>query len=173
VERIGVERARRAVADADVVIAVLDATAGLTAEDAAFFVSLGGRAAIAAVNKADAADPAPMLSALSDLSPLPAVAVSAATGGGLVELRAAVVRVVGAADIDAGAPLVTSVRHAEALRDAAQALAHARETLAAGLPTELVAVDAHGALSALGVITGETAREEVIAGIFARFCIGK
>ena len=41
------------------------------------------------------------------------------------------------------------------------------------MPAELIAVDAHGALRALGEITGETAREEIIAGIFARFCIGK
>ncbi len=68
---------------------------------------------------------------------------------------------------------MTPARHEAALREAAASLAAARQTLAAGLPPELVAVDAHGALKALGEITGETAREEIIAGIFARFCIGK
>ena len=49
----------------------------------------------------------------------------------------------------------------------------ARSTLALGLPAELIAVDTHGALAALGELTGQTTREEIIRGIFSRFCIGK
>ena len=77
------------------------------------------------------------------------------------------------AEASAATPLVTSARHEAALRRAGETVAAARATLAAMLPAELIAVDVHGALQSLGEITGETAREEIIAGIFAQFCIGK
>lgn len=172
VERIGVARARQAIADADVVIAVLDAGAGLTEEDRAFLVSLEGRSVVVAVNKADTADPSPILAAVS----LPAVATSAITGAGLEELAAAVATAATGADSGAlaeSAVVVTSARHASALERAQSSVAAARVTLKRGLPAELIAVDAHGALAALGEITGETSREEIIAGIFSRFCLGK
>jgi tRNA modification GTPase len=108
------------------------------------------------------------------------VVTSATRGEGIRGLVDAIVRAAtdrpgaGTGAVSSGdAVLVTSARHADALRRAADALETARETLAQGLPVELVAVDAHGALQALGEITGETVREDVIAGIFARFCIGK
>lgn len=175
VERIGVERARQAVTDADMVVAVLDAQAGLVDDDAAFLDSLAGRDVVVAVNKADAADPAATIDAARRLlgSQTRIVATAATTGAGIEALAAAVAHAAGGASADENAVLVTSARHEAALRQTASALAAARATLAQGLPPELIAVDAHGALQALGGITGETAREEIIASIFARFCIGK
>ena len=177
VERIGIERARAAVRDADVIVAVLDALAGPCPnnDEVVLLGSLAGRAAVVAVNKADAADPAPLLAQAAALLPgTRAVAVSAVTGAGIAELARAVAESATGGKIAASdAVLVTSARHHAALRDAGAALDAARGTLAAGLPAELVAVDAHGALRALGEITGETAREDIIAGIFARFCLGK
>ena len=177
VERIGIERARAAVRDADVIVAVLDALAGPCPNDdeVVLLGSLAGRAAVVAVNKADAADPAPLLTQAAALLPSTrAVAVSAVTGAGIAELARAVAESATGGQVAASETvLVTSARHEAALRNAGAALDAARSTLAAGLPPELVAVDAHGALRALGEITGETAREDIIAGIFARFCLGK
>jgi tRNA modification GTPase len=176
VEQIGVERARRAASDADVIIAVLDATSGsLTPDDHALLETLSGRNAVVAVNKADAADASPITeSARAAAFGAPVVAVSARHGSGLDHLAATMAAVLGARkDEGADAPLVTSARHEDALRRASAALGQAIGTLTVALPAELVAVDAHGALQALGEITGETAREEIIAGIFATFCIGK
>lgn len=175
IERIGVERARTAVADADVVVAVLDATAGLTEDDRTFLQNLNGRAAVIAINKADLADTALVQVEVTNVLPGTAVvAVAAATGAGLAGLSAAVVQAVtGSVSVDTTAPLVTEARHADALRRTATSLSTARQTLMDGLPAELIAVDAHAAMQALGEITGTTAREEIIAGIFSRFCIGK
>lgn len=163
IERIGVERAREAVASADVVIIVVDATTGelpLLPE---------GSPVVVAVNKTDLAPPH-----LERFLPHRAVAVSARTGAGLDTLAQAVVTVsTGVVPTDSDTPLVTRARHEAALRHTLHQLDAAQATLAALLPAELIAVDVHGALAALGELTGTTTREEIIQGIFARFCIGK
>lgn len=174
IERIGVERARQAADDADVIVAVLDATAGFTDPDRALLQSLAGRPALVAVNKSDAADPTALLTQLADFrADFVAVPVSAVTKAGLPELAAAIAALVTGGTASANAPLVTSARHEAALHDANAALTRARDTLTAALPAELIAVDAHAALYSLGEITGETTREDILASIFARFCIGK
>ena len=170
------DRARSAAEQADVVVAVLDAAAGVTGDDARFLARLAGRAVVVAVNKADTADTAPARAEARAIlgDDTPVVATAAPAGDGVEALSDAIADAAtggGPAEIEAA--LVTSARHEAALREASAALTRARDTLARGLPPELIAVDAHGALHALGAITGETAREEIIAGIFARFCIGK
>lgn len=158
VERIGVARARAAVATADVVIVVVDATRPepLVLPEQSFVI---------AVNKSDLAPPA-----LERFAPHPAVAISARTGEGLDALAQAVI---GTSVPASDAPLLTRARHEDALRRAAAQVRDARATLTLGLPAELIAVDTHGALAALGELTGQTTREEIIQGIFSRFCIGK
>jgi tRNA modification GTPase len=181
VEQIGVARARQAMHSADVVVAVLDATGGaLTEEDRVLLASLAQQPHVIAVNKSDAADPAEIIrSARAADESADVVSLSAATQDGLSTLTDAIVRTAtGSGSLSvAGAPpdspLVTSARHEAALAAALAALRDARATLAEGLPLELIAVDVHGALQHLGEITGATTREEIIAGIFARFCLGK
>ena len=176
VEQIGVARARAAITDADAVVAVLDGVAGVTPEDAAFLRSLSARpAVVVAVNKQDAGDiSAAIVTARTILPGVAVVAVAARTGAGLAELSSALLAALGTGDtLDTNAVLVSSARHADALRRAAESLGVALDTLASQMPAELIAVDAHAAIAILGEITGQTAREDIIAGIFSRFCIGK
>ncbi len=178
IEQIGVERARRAVQDADVVLAVVEAAAKLLDEDAALLSSLENRPLVVCVNKSDQHDPAPVVAQLHTLlGPNAAiVSTSAVAQTGLTSLAESVARMAtgpNAASESGDALLITSARHEAALRTAQTHLSHARETLRLHLPLELVAVDVHGTLAALGEITGETVREDIIAGIFARFCLGK
>ena len=177
VERIGVERARQAADAAEIVVVVLDATDRLTGDDRALLESLRGRTVVIAVNKSDAADPAPLVAAIADAfgASFPVVAISAAQGTNLPQLAAAIADAAtgGSGEPRGEVPLVTSARHESALREASAALMRARATLDAGLPAELIGVDSHGALYSLGEITGATTREEILADIFARFCIGK
>ncbi|MBC8136109.1 MAG: tRNA uridine-5-carboxymethylaminomethyl(34) synthesis GTPase MnmE [Fibrella sp.] len=175
VEKIGVERARTAVSDADVIVAVLDGTEGVTPDHVTFLQSLAGRAVVVAVNKSDTGNVAgTVLDAQHLLPETPVVTVAARTGAGLPGLTTAILsHLTNAQTIDTNAPLVTSARHTDALQRATTSLDMALSTLRSGMPAELIAVDAHAAISALGEITGQTAREEIIAGIFSRFCIGK
>ncbi len=176
VEQIGIDRARQALAAADLAIVVLDAAAGFSDDDRDLFAELpDDLPRVVALNKADIGDANTVIKEwqLQFGVAIAIVPTSAPTGAGIDALRAAVAAALGSRPVDANAPLVTSARHDVALGRAAEAIDAAQQTLALGLPAELIAVDVHGALQALGEITGETVREEIIAGIFAEFCIGK
>jgi len=166
VERIGVARTRESLADADIALLVLDATAGETEEDAALRATLAGRPHILVWNKWDLKP--------GSAPPAEGVVVSAATGWNLVALEDALADLaLGGRAADTEDTFVTHARHKRALQSALARLADARNTLAAALPADFVSIDVRSALDALGEITGETATEDVISEIFSRFCIGK
>jgi tRNA modification GTPase len=170
IEREGVATSRRRAAGADVVVGVLDTAAPLEDDDRAILALTEGRASVVVANKADlppAWDPDEALRAR-------AIVASATTRAGLGDVVHAIVdAAAGEAADDGEPPAVTNARHVQALRAAAEALAHARRTAADGLPPELIAVDLRGALNAFGLILGESATEDVLERIFSQFCIGK
>ncbi|MBO2521173.1 MAG: tRNA uridine-5-carboxymethylaminomethyl(34) synthesis GTPase MnmE [Firmicutes bacterium] len=177
VEAIGVERTRQAVAGADLVLIVLDGSEALAPEDleVAELVRQAGAGArvLVAVNKCDLPRVLEQAAVERLAGPWPVVWVSAVTGEGLARLEeTAAAQVLG----QGGAPsaiLVTRARHRGALAAARRALEDAGETIARGLPLDLVSVDLQEALEALGQVTGESVSEEVVARIFAQFCVGK
>ena len=166
VERIGVGRTRDSVSDADIVVLVLDATAGETIEDTLLRTEMSQRPCVLVWNKWDLlADREP---------PADGLALSAATGWNLAALEDALVSLaLGGQAADPEGAFVTHARHKRALQAAQDRLGDAQKTLAASLPADFVSIDVRGALDALGEITGETASEDVIAEIFSKFCIGK
>ena len=174
VERIGVERSRRALAAADIVLLVLDRSAPLDAEDLAIAALTHGRPTVLVANKADLA---PRLNAapLREAHPTLAAAAetSALSGAGLEELGDVVARTLLGNQALTGQTLVTDPRQRDALGRAAELMRAAIEALEAGVPVDLAAVDVTGAVQALGEITGETVGEDLLAAIFSRFCIGK
>jgi tRNA modification GTPase len=92
----------------------------------------------------------------------------------LEALRAAIARIGWQEEIiDAARPHLAGARHIAAVGRAREALALARATLASGAPIELITGDLLAASAALGEITGGAATDELLDGIFARFCIGK
>ena len=101
--------------------------------------------------------------------------VSAQTGEGLAWCEQALAEVVARVQARSAedVALITSVRHAAALRVADEALTRATQVLTEGLPLELAAADVREAADAIGVIVGAIATDDVLAGIFARFCVGK
>ena len=76
-------------------------------------------------------------------------------------------------DYDTSSVLISNTRHFEALTKALQALKQLQQNMANHLPEDLLAVDLHDCLDALGEITGEITSQEVLNNIFAKFCIGK
>lgn len=167
VEQIGVARTRESLADADLVLLVLDAVIGETSEDTALRAELAEHSPLIVWNKWD-------LLPGDQLSPAGAVAVSAATGWNLTALEDAIAeRALGGSVADAEGASVTHARHKHALETALGRLSDARQTLLADLPADFVSIDVHGALESLGTITGETATEDILAEIFSKFCIGK
>ena len=173
VEAIGVERSRAAIAHADLVVLVVDASQPLTPEDRAIAGEIEGRPATVVLNKVDL--PTVLTPETVPFLPeAPRVCLSAATGEGIETLEETIFALVtGGQVMPAHGALVTNPRHKAALQ---QALAHVRaalETYHAGLPPDLITVDLHAAVNRLGEITGETATEDLLETIFSRFCIGK
>jgi tRNA modification GTPase len=168
VEQAGVDRARRAGAEADLVLLVLDRAAPLDDEDRELLGQTDPARTLLVLNKCDleAAATVPL--------PLPAVEVSARTHAGLDRLRDAIAERLGAALPRSDAPtVVTNVRHQQALLRAGTALTQAAHQAQTGATEEYLAEDLQTALEALGEITGATSREQIINEIFEKFCIGK
>ena len=167
VERIGVERARRAAERADLLLLCFDAAAPLSEEDEALLAETAGRSRLAVCCKGDL----PALWEAEALSPygIEALAVSAETGEGLAALRRAIAASIAPA---AESALVTNARHIEALQRAAASVSDAEKS-AGGTEPELVATDLREALAALGQITGRDASADLIERIFSKFCVGK
>jgi tRNA modification GTPase len=172
VERMGIARTREELAGADVSLLVLDASAPWTDADAAAWSLAFEKPCVVALNKCDlaAALVLPPSCAAAGSSPL---RVSAHTGDGIAALRAALAAALGSGSgDDPAAALVTNARHIDALRRAQVAIEEAgRAALAA--PGEIVAGEIRVALAALGEVTGEAVAPDLLARIFARFCIGK
>jgi tRNA modification GTPase len=163
VEREGVRRARAAVAGADVVIVVLDRTrppAGIEWEA----IARDGPT-IVALNKAD-------LPAAADEPRPDGICVSARTGAGLDDLRAALGSAL-AGSRPAEDALVTDARHAEAIRSTGVALEHAAAALEAGLSLEFAIEDLREAQARLAEVVGELSPDALYDRIFSTFCIGK
>jgi tRNA modification GTPase len=175
VERIGVDRARAAAESASLILFVIDGGEGWTEEDAEIARSLDGRQALWVVNKMDLGGAvAAQNEARNHAGDFAVVGVSALEGSGVAELERAIADAIleGRADAGEGA-VVSNVRHQTALESAAASLRHAEETTEAELPADFISIDLRAALDSLGLITGETATEDVIHRIFHDFCIGK
>lgn len=167
IEAEGVRRARAAADDADLVVAVLDASRELRDEERESLelrAMARSAATIVVVNKSDLGTPGRFL-------PWPgALRVSAHTGEGVDLLRTAIREaLVGVAPVES--PSITGARHAASLDDVVAALGRAQD--AAPLGDEIVIEELREALRALGEITGEIANEQLYDRIFATFCIGK
>ncbi|GIX07209.1 MAG: tRNA modification GTPase MnmE [Candidatus Poribacteria bacterium] len=175
VEQEGVRRSQERIEQADLVLVVLDTSRPLDADDAAVFKHTQGRRRIFVLNKSDL----PARWGAEALAPWrapeePWVRLSLIGHPDLSPLVEAIVETaVGDASLGAEPPLITNLRHRQALEEALQALRYAQTSLREGAPPELVAVDLRGALSAVGEIVGETTPDEVLDRIFSTFCIGK
>jgi len=179
VEKIGVERARGAMADADLVIVVLDAHSNLTEEDRDIVRSAQKQNFIIALNKIDktASRDIDRLAAAGDAALAPfrekMVAISARTGEGLDDLRDALVKPFTTDDVSHSGFLVTDARHYDLLMRTYDEIGQSIEGLREGRSEEIVLIGLHNALRYLGEITGETTTEDMLTRIFSTFCIGK
>lgn len=171
VERLGVERAKAAAGDAELVFAVFDGSEPLAAEDFGVMDAAGSaKRTIAVLNKTDLPEKADASAIEERLGP--PCRVSALCGTGLEALDAAVRRLFPVPDIPAG-EILTNARQADAVQRALDAVIDTRAALQSGITPDAVLTCAEAAASALGEIEGRTLRDDVISRIFERFCVGK
>ncbi len=172
IERIGIERSRAALAQADLALLVVDGSRAPAPADWDIAALVDGKAAIVVLNKIDLV--ASVHPEAAGILEAPSVQVSALTGRGLQALEEAIVEAVFSGQVTASeAPLVTNQRHKEALCRALEHIEAAHAAHSDGQWSDLVAIDVAAAVHALGEITGQTASEELVETIFANFCIGK
>ena len=167
-ESIGIRKSMEALADADLVLVVLDASQVETDEDAKLLRLAENRPAIVVENKCD------LSSGVASAVAYQRVRTSAITGEGIPELRASILRHIGGeAGAQAEAGFLTNVRHQGLINDSLAALDAAKNAVAGKVPHEMLLLDLYNSLRPLDAITGATTTDDILNLIFSTFCIGK
>ncbi|MFN2529995.1 MAG: tRNA uridine-5-carboxymethylaminomethyl(34) synthesis GTPase MnmE [Pyrinomonadaceae bacterium] len=167
IENLGIERSVKHIARSDLVVAVLDGSRPVGPDDLEMLAQTREVRRLVVANKSDL-----ITHGCGDMSNVD-LTVSALTGDGIEELRAAILSKFERAVIEPGNLVVINARHHDLLQSTVAELKRATELLEEGRTEELVLMPMHNALTLLGQITGETTPEEILSQIFATFCIGK
>jgi tRNA modification GTPase len=177
VERIGVERSRRTMADVDLIIAMVDVSAPVSEEDLEILGNVGETEYLVVLNKIDVAPQrVPVVRReLKDRysTGVPMVDLSAKTGAGLDALKKAMVGPFSPTEVNSSGFLISDARHYDLLVRSRDEIQASLELLRTKASEEIVLVGLHNALRYLGEITGETTTEDMLTRIFSTFCIGK
>jgi tRNA modification GTPase len=175
VEKIGVERSRRAANAADLVLLTIDASAGWTQGDEEIYQQVQHRPLILVINKIDLVEEDDRKTLQSKIqNPKSKIATAAAQNLGIDALETAILEIVKSKKIQAAdMDLAINQRQAAALTQAKISLEQVQATIAEQLPLDFWTIDLRGAIQALGEITGEEVTESVLNRIFSKFCIGK
>ena len=169
IEAMGVERSRKAMEDADLIIFVCDGSQPLTEDDRIVIDACCEMDnAVALINKTDCGS----VVVPGDLPFMYVIPICAKTGEGLEQL-ADVVDMMFANDTPCDGSILTNPRQFDAIRRAYEAMLRALQGLKLGLTPDAVLTDVEEAMEAMGEVTGATVREDITARIFERFCVGK
>ena len=171
VENIGIEKAYKALENAQLVLAVFDASAALTDEDEELMKRCADRRTVAVVNKTD-------LKSVLDTNRIEStfdktVYISAKNDEGLDALEAAVTSLLGTADFDSSAPLLANLRQKQHCENALASINEALDGAALGVTYDAINVMIDAAAEELLSLTGKKASAEVVNHIFSKFCVGK
>ncbi len=173
IENLGVERTRRAIADADLTIVVVDGASPLSEEDQEVLGEIQNLPHLIAFNKSDLDSFMPGRFRYYTDQLMGTVNVSAQTGTGIDALRSAILKPFMGFDTDDPGLLITDARHYDLLQRTHAALWSSTALLRERSSEELVLVGLYDALHSLGQITGETTPDDILGQIFSTFCIGK
>ncbi|EUJ47136.1 tRNA uridine-5-carboxymethylaminomethyl(34) synthesis GTPase MnmE [Listeria fleischmannii] len=174
VEKIGVERSRKALAEADFLLLVLNQNEPLTKEDEALFEAARDTRFVVVLNKTDLERKIDLNEVLRLANGEPVVETSMLTDGGIRELEEAIKTLFFTGEIDAGdATYVSNVRHIALLYQAIEALDAVISGVETGMPVDIVQIDMTRAWDLLGEITGDSVQDELLDQLFNQFCLGK
>ena len=174
VERIGVDRSRQAIQQADLILLVFNQSEKLTAEDEALIEATKGQNRIILLNKTDL-DQQLNVDKLSQLiANDPIVSTSMMTQTGMDELQDKIAELFFSGQTgERDATYVSNTRHIALLEEAEDALSEVLNGIALDMPVDLVQIDMRRAWDLLGEITGDSVQDELITKLFSQFCLGK
>jgi tRNA modification GTPase len=173
-ERLGIDRAIKAIEMADIVLLLFDISQPLTSEDIELIYRTTDNRRIVVLNKSDLPHKLKPRDITSKTGTIRAVEVSALKGDGVGELENAIFdSVISNKVVAENTQVMVNLRQKEALMRAKECIQRAIESAEKGMQADFVSIDLKGAIAALGEVTGEVVSDEVIDRIFEEFCVGK
>jgi tRNA modification GTPase len=174
VEKIGVHRSEQKLAEADLVLIVIDQSRLLNKDDMNIISKIHHKNALIVINKIDLPKKINETQLKSITKHFHQVRISALTGEGIKELYTAIRENILSRNEDLTlTPIAPNLRHQRALTEASRNFKKAACNMKEDVPWEIIAVDLHSGLETLGTITGETNDEAIYKKIFSNFCLGK
>lgn len=174
VERIGVEKSRRILSEAELAIVVLDGSQPLADEDREILELVNGRRYVIIINKSDLGSADVKAALPEEFKTAPVIELSAKTGEGFEAFTEWLQKFVYGDDRHLGDGIyVQNARHERLLQNALASMNDALTAAEAHLPYDCIMIDLRNAAEYLGEITGDAVRDEIINEIFSKFCIGK
>lgn len=184
VEKIGVDKAKNYVEDADLILYVIDSSVSLDENDMEIFKMIQGKRVIILLNKSDLdmiVNRDEVIKQYYELNPakfdmmdIPVIEISALENKGILELEENLKKMFYAGKLAFNDEIyISNIRHKKALEDAYESLKKVSESIDAGMPEDFYSIDLMDAYESLGSITGETIGEDLVNEIFSKFCMGK
>lgn len=174
VERIGVERSRKALSEADLILLVFNQSEPLTDEDKLLLEATEGHNRIIILNKMDLENKLDLNELKKLVDPKSIVYTSIVTQAGLTELEGKIADMFFAGNTgEKDATYVSNIRHIALLNETIEAFNEVIDGIEAGMPVDLVQIDMTRAWDLLGEITGDSVQDELITQLFSQFCLGK
>lgn len=173
VEKIGVDKARESVEEADLVLYVVDGNKPLDADDTQIIGLLEGKKAIIVMNKIDIEQVVDKMWITSKIN-APVVEISAKTGEGMEELYGIIKDMFFHGKLSMNDEVyITNLRHKQALTEAEQSLEQVLSSIDRNMPEDFLSIDLMAAYEQLGTILGESLDDDLANEIFDKFCMGK
>lgn len=172
VEKIGVERSRAKINDADLIILILDSSNDLSEEDKEIINHISNKKYMILLNKSDLNSKITQGN-LENINCKNIYSISAKTGEGIDKVRTAIKDMFFKGEISTNNIIITNTRHKEALLRAYECVESAIDTLNHTFAIDLASIDIRNAWTFLGEITGDSLEENIIDKIFKDFCLGK
>ena len=173
VEKIGVERAKKAMLEADLILYVVDSSADLDENDEEIISFLQDQNAIILLNKADLPS-ALTVEKMQERLQKPTVSISAREETGMDELSDLIEHMFLSGEISFNDQVyLTNMRHQAAMEQVQSSLMKVKESISLGMPEDFFSIDLMDAYEALGSIIGESVGEDLVNEIFSKFCMGK
>lgn len=172
VENIGVQKSKKILKEADLVLFVLDSSRDFSDEDREIYDSIESEKVIGILNKID-------MEKKLDITNLTKVKkwieISALENIGIDTLENEIYNFILSENIEDSSEklIITNIRHKSALEKTKKSIENIFETIDMGYPMDLIAVDLNDALDSLSEVTGEISSEDLLDHIFSNFCVGK